>query len=106
MKWDSPSPTITGGCVMISKGRFGHPEQDRAISLREAARLQTFPDDYKFAGNTGHIAAQLGNAVPPLLAKRIGETLAASIRESKSFENLMTVSNNEAMPQGSFFQEA
>ncbi len=103
MKWDAPSPTITGGCVMISKGRFGHPEQDRAISLREAARLQTFPDDYKFAGNTGQIAAQLGNAVPPLLAKKIGETLASSIQESKNFDNLMTGSDDESIFQGNFF---
>ena len=68
MGWDSPSPTITGGCVMISKGRYGHPEQDRAITLREAARLQTFPDDYQFTGTVGSIAKQIGNAVPPLLA--------------------------------------
>ena len=57
---------------MISKGRFGHPEQNRAISLREAARLQTFPDDFVFAGNFGEIASQIGNAVPPLLTRRIG----------------------------------
>lgn len=75
MKWDEPSPTITAGCVMISKGRFGHPEQDRAISLREAALLQTFPEDYQFVGNTGDIASQIGNAVPPLLAKHIAEFL-------------------------------
>jgi DNA (cytosine-5)-methyltransferase 1 len=72
MRWNSPSPTITGGCCMISKGRFGHPEQNRAISLREAARLQTFPDDFVFAGNFGEIASQIGNAVPPLLTRRIG----------------------------------
>lgn len=104
MKWDAPSPTITGGCVMISKGRFGHPEQNRAISLREAARLQTFPDDYKFAGNTGQIAAQLGNAVPPLLAKRIADTLALYIEES---ENSEPDSDSKGLPiEGGFFQEA
>ncbi len=103
MKWNAPSPTITGGCVMISKGRFGHPEQDRAISLREAARLQTFPDYYKFAGNTGEIAKQLGNAVPPLLAKGIADALLTFIQESKRVENL-TFRNN-AM-EGVFFQEA
>ena len=75
MSWDTPSPTITGGCVMISKGRFGHPEQDRAISLREAARLQTFPDSYKFVGNFGQIAKQIGNAVPPLLAKMTAQII-------------------------------
>lgn len=104
MKWDTPSPTITGGCVMISKGRFGHPEQNRAISLREAARLQTFPDDYKFAGNTGQIAAQLGNAVPPLLAKRIADALISFMKKSESIEDLMPPFDNEV--RGSFFQEA
>jgi DNA (cytosine-5)-methyltransferase 1 len=83
MHWDTPSPTITGGCVMLSKGRYGHPEQNRAISLREAARLQTFPDDFVFIGNTGQIAEQIGNAVPALLAKRAAEALLNSIEEWK-----------------------
>lgn len=105
MRWDYPSPTITGGCVMISKGRFGHPEQDRAISLREAARLQTFPDSYVFTGNVGQIAAQLGNAVPPLLTKRIAESLAQAIQESAGFENLITRSEDDIpINLGNFFQ--
>lgn len=79
MRWSIPSPTMTGGCGMISKGRYGHPEQDRAISLREAARLQTFPDDFSFVGNFGEIALQIGNAVPPLLAQRIAEALIKNI---------------------------
>lgn len=84
MKWDSPSPTITGGCAMLSKGRFGHPEQNRAISLREAARIQTFSDDFKFVGNFGQIAKQLGNAVPPLLGEIIAKTLIKSIDALKA----------------------
>lgn len=84
MRWDYPSPTITGGCAMISKGRFGHPEQDRAISLREAARLQTFPDDFKFLGNFGQITEQIGNAVPPLLAKHAANALLKSITDSET----------------------
>ena len=48
---NKPAPTITGGCLSYSKGRFGHPFQDRAISLREAARLQTFPDNFVFKGS-------------------------------------------------------
>lgn len=79
MSWNSPSPTITGGCAMISKGRYGHPEQNRAISLREAAKLQTFPDSFKFTGNFGEIAKQIGNAVPPLLAQKIAESLIKSL---------------------------
>lgn len=79
MRWDEPSPTITGGCVMISKGRYGHPEQDRAISLREAARLQTFPDSFKFVGNFGNIAKQIGNAVPPLLAEMAAKEIKRAV---------------------------
>lgn len=108
MKWESPSPTITGGCAMISKGRFGHPEQDRAISLREAARLQTFPDSFIFAGNVGEIAEQLGNAVPPLLANRIAETLAKAIYDSESFDHIMSDSVDDIVDRpisGDIFQQ-
>lgn len=67
MKWDAPSPTITGGCVNPSKGRFLHPDQDRAITLREAALLQTFPADYQVSLRKGKYRAALmiGNALPP-----------------------------------------
>jgi DNA (cytosine-5)-methyltransferase 1 len=67
MKWDDVSPTITGGCGNPSKGRFIHPEEDRAISLREAALLQTFPANYKFSLNRGRdkVALMIGNALPP-----------------------------------------
>lgn len=72
MKWDEPSPTLTVKCFSLSNGRFGHPEQDRAISLREAAALQTFPDDYIFYGSIQEIGKQIGNAVPVLLANVMG----------------------------------
>lgn len=76
MYWDKPSPTITTRFVSYSNGRYGHPEQDRAISLREGATLQSFPDDYVFyASSQGEIAKMIGNAVPPGLAKKIGQTL-------------------------------
>jgi len=94
VKWDTPSPTMTGGCAMISKGRFGHPEQHRAISLREAARLQTFPDNFKFSGNFGSIAKQIGNAVPPLLAKNIAESLKVAISDSDKVEKIMATDLN------------
>lgn len=77
MAWGRPAPTLTGKCNSISNGRFGHPEQNRAISLREAAAIQTFPDDYVFHGTTGHIAKQIGNAVPVSFAKAIGEHIVA-----------------------------
>lgn len=65
MSWDEPSPTITGGCTVLSKGRYGHPTELRTISVREAARLQTFPDTYKFATDFIDQACQIiGNALP------------------------------------------
>ena len=73
MSWNSVSPTLTAKCYSISNGRFGHPEQDRAISLREAAALQTFPDNYEFFCSLTEIGKQIGNAVPVLLARQIGE---------------------------------
>jgi len=72
MAWDAPAPTLTCRCNSISSGRYGHPEQDRAISLHEAAVLQSFPDDYIFFGSTKHIAQQIGNAVPVRLAEVFG----------------------------------
>ena len=73
MHWDEAAPTLTSRCYSLSNGRFGHPEQDRAISLREAAAIQSFPDDYQFFGSLQEIGKQIGNAVPVLLAQRIGE---------------------------------
>jgi DNA (cytosine-5)-methyltransferase 1 len=73
MRWDSPAPTLTCRCFSISNGRYGHPDQDRAISLREAASLQSFPEDYQFFGPTQQvIGAQIGNAVPVSLAEAVG----------------------------------
>jgi DNA (cytosine-5)-methyltransferase 1 len=67
MSWDRPAPTITSGCTNPSKGRFLHPEEDRAITLREAAILQGFPPDYRFDLTSGKeaLAAMIGNALPP-----------------------------------------
>lgn len=74
MHWAKPSPTITTRFVSYSNGRYGHPEQDRAISLREGATLQSFPEDYIFySKNQGTIAKMIGNAVPPRFAKAVGE---------------------------------
>ena len=69
---DKPSVTITAGCMSYTKGRFGHPTQDRALSAREAARLQSFPDNYNFLGNKVQIARQIGNAVPVELSAASG----------------------------------
>ncbi len=75
MHWQEPAPTLTCRCNSISNGRFGHPSQDRAISLREAAALQTFSDDFVFLGNQSNIARHIGNAVPPLLAQIFAQTI-------------------------------
>ena len=73
MFWKKPAPTITTRFVSYSNGRYGHPEQDRAISIREGATLQSFPLEYKFYSKSqGIIAKMIGNAVPPTLAKNIG----------------------------------
>lgn len=83
MRWDAPAPTITTQCYGIGNGRFGHPEQDRAISLREAAILQGFPVNYRFFDEakktyppTRTISTHIGNAVPPVL----GAVIAKSIK--------------------------
>jgi len=76
MSWDKPAPTITTKFFSISNGRFAHPEENRAISLREGATLQTFPKTYKFIGTSvAGIARMIGNAVPPLFAKQIGRVI-------------------------------
>lgn len=80
MEWDKPSPTMTTQCTGLGNGRFGHPEQDRAISIREAALLQTFPKTYKFFQDEKNISITIasryiGNAVPP----KLGEVIAQSI---------------------------
>ena len=82
MAWDRPSPTITGGCVNPSKGRFLHPDQDRAITLREAARLQSFPDEHVFrtTGGKYRTAEMIGNALPPAFVTRHARPLVRSLR--------------------------
>jgi len=82
MEWDQPSPTITTQCFGFGNGRFGHPEQDRAISLREAALLQTFPPSYEFVAPDepvifDRIGRLVGNAVPV----KLGQVIAESILE-------------------------
>lgn len=78
MAWDKVAPTLTTGCTNVTRGRFAHPRQDRAITLREAARIQTFPDGYQFEGTDEEIARQIGNAVPVEMMR----VLAHRFRES------------------------
>ena len=87
MSWDKPAPTITTKFNSISNGRFAHPDEDRGISIREGATLQTFPKSYVFYGNgIGANAKIIGNAVPPEYAKRIGKTIIESVKNAK-FQN-------------------
>ena len=80
MRLDSPAPTMTGGCLSYSKGRFGHPTQDRAISIREAARIQTFPDDFRFSESVTKSSLQIGNAVPVKLVEASGQKIMEYIK--------------------------
>ena len=82
MWWDRPASGLTTRCISYSNGRFGHPEQDRAISLREAACLQTFPVDYRFTGNLNSKARQIGNAVPVRLATVVGRHVNRHLAEA------------------------
>jgi DNA (cytosine-5)-methyltransferase 1 len=82
MCWEDVAPTITSGCLNPSKGRFLHPEEDRAITPREAAVLQSFPPDYWFSARRGkeHLALQIGNAFPPEMIRRIARPKAFGLR--------------------------
>lgn len=75
LAWDEPSVTLTARFDSFTRGRFAHPEEHRSLTIREGARIQTFPDRFIFSGNREDQARQVGNAVPPLLARRIGEAL-------------------------------
>ena len=81
MVWDDVAPTITARFDSFTRGQFGHPVQNRSISLREGALLQCFPMDFVFTGNKVDIARQIGNAVPPLLAKQIGKSIIECYRK-------------------------
>lgn len=88
MSWDQPSPTITTQFFGFGNGRFGHPEQNRAISIREGAILQSFPRSYKFVRdkeevNLRHLGRLIGNAVPVKLGQVIGKSFLAHLNEFK-----------------------
>ena len=86
MRWDAVGPTITTQFYCYGTGRYGHPEQDRALTLREGALLQTFPLNYDFIDPSvpfkmKDIARHIGNAVPPRLGKIIGDSIINSLPE-------------------------
>ena len=92
MEWDKPSPTITTEFYNYGTGRFGHPEQDRALSLREGALLQTFPPNYEFMENGEYtykqVGKMIGNAVPVKLAEAIGRSIQEHINVQHIVRNL------------------
>jgi len=80
MRWDDVSPTITAGCTTLSKGRFGHPEENRTLSVREAALLQTFPADYVFSSPyMEYVCEMIGNALPCDFATVLARSCANAI---------------------------
>jgi len=87
MTWDKQACTILTKCN-IHWGAYLHPEQDRAISVREAARLQSFPDSFEFEGSKTEQYIQVGNAVPPFLGGAIGKTLVELMDEHSISEKI------------------
>lgn len=83
LKWNEQSPTIDTRFDTPSNGRNSHPVLNRAITPREAARIQSFPDSYVFVGKKTSVCKQIGNAVPPLLSKAIGEQIMKSYNDIK-----------------------
>ena len=82
--WDRPSVTIRTEFYKPEKGRYLHPEANRSITIREGARLQTFPDDFEFSGARTRVAPQIGNAVPPKLAYHLGQAIRAHLEGTES----------------------
>lgn len=83
LSWNSQCPTITAGFDSFTRGRYGHPEQHRSLTLREGARLQGFPDKFRFYGTRHDMRLQIGNAVPPPVAKAVGEAIARVLSNTK-----------------------
>jgi DNA (cytosine-5)-methyltransferase 1 len=79
MHWDQPAPTIRTEFFKPEKGRYLHPDAHRPITIREAARLQTFPDGFIFLGSNVQVAKQIGNAVPVTLAERIAIQIRSTL---------------------------
>lgn len=99
MKWDDPSPTMTTLCFGYGNGRFGHPEQDRAITLREAAMLQSFPRNYLFIEpdkpiHFKTVGRMIGNAVPVRLGEVIGLSFQQHVREMREQGVIQTPGEN------------
>ena len=101
LRWDTPAPAMTTRCISYSNGRFGHPQQDRAISVREAACLQTLPQSFHLLGNLNSQARQVGNAVPALLSQRFGEYIMQSITTIATYSESLSTGASALYPMRS-----
>lgn len=81
--WDRPAGTLTAMFDNFTRGRFAHPEENRNITSREGARLQSFPDSFRFLGPKKDVAKQIGNAVPPRLGQAVGEALVQALSDDR-----------------------
>lgn len=96
LEWNNQSPTIDTRFDTPSNGKNSHPELNRAITPREAARLQSFPDKFIFLGNKTEICKQIGNAVPPLLGETIAKSIISQLTREKFSKNNITLYNDDA----------
>lgn len=99
LSWAGTAPTITAGFDSFSRGRYAHPEQHRSITLREGARFQGFPDDFRFAGNRSDVRHQIGNAVPPPLARAAGEAILRVLQSEiapKMYEEVLPIRKSQS----------
>jgi DNA (cytosine-5)-methyltransferase 1 len=94
--WDRPAVTIRTEFFKPEKGRYLHPEQDRPITHREAARLMGFPDNFRFVGSKIEIARQIGNAVPPPLAGAIARSVKSALDDADTNKSRRPISNNRS----------
>jgi len=96
LAWDGQCPTITVGFDSFTRGRYGHPVENRAITPREAARLQGFPDDFRFLGTRTEVRTQIGNAVPPPLARAAGAAIARILKRAVEAPGVASVKTSQA----------
>jgi DNA (cytosine-5)-methyltransferase 1 len=89
LEWSGQCPTITAGFDSFSRGRYTHPRWNRAITPREAARLQTFPDQIRFLGTRHDVRLQIGNAVPPKLASVFGDAIKQHLDGGEAFSSVL-----------------
>lgn len=91
MRWERPSYTITTKSAEVTSGAFIHPEQHRTISVREAARLQSYPDGFRFYGSQMEQRRQIGNSVPPLLARHLGNAVSSMLQGTQEDDDRLVV---------------